>query len=347
MPLVPSEVILEQYQLRSTFFAEKLDEFGFFDFATKIHKIIQDQDNTFNWDERNEWGITENAWEQIIANELPPLSVFCHPRIVSHHPSLIRYYRSVALLPQKGMQKIASISNLKEVEAGIKTVAPTKVNGVVTTLNELMSSIITLTPNIDSEKIKGMMFATAGTTIDGSWRNQIGSEGERVIRGLLVKALADNNEIIAIVDKNDNSYKMTEWRKKIGDPVATINHIKSVISKNGSSMFFSSEPDVTFMDSSGRVNGAIEIKAGIDPAGALERLGAMFKSFDNVLSVTPGAKTILVATCVTEEVESRLRESNAVTQIFITTDVINNKSGRGLRFSNSARSIMGLVDQRL
>ena len=112
-------------------------------------------------------------------------------------------------------------------------------------------------------------------------------------------------------------------------------------------MFFSSEPDVTFMDANGKVIGAVEIKAGIDPAGALERLGAMFKSFDNVLAVTPNVETILVATCITEEVEARLRESNTVSKIFITTDVINNKSGRGIKFSNAVRAIMGLVHQRL
>ncbi len=163
----------------------------------------------------------------------------------------------------------------------------------------------------------------------------------------MVKSLFENNEISAIVDKNDNSFVLDEWENKYGDPVSTVTEIKSVVANNGSSMYFSSEPDVTFMDANGKVNGAVEIKAGIDPAGALERLGAMFKSFDNVLTVTPNAQTILVATCITEEVDARLRESNAVSKTFVTTDVINNKSGRGVKFSNASRAIMGLIDQRL
>ena len=347
MPAVPAEVILEQYQLRSTFFAEKLGDFGFFDFEKKVQKIIDDQKDLFNWDNRLKWGVSDDAWNEILSKKMDPLSIFCHPRIISHHPKLIRYYRSVALLPQKGMQSISSVSAIKEIEEGKRNVPQEKVLNVVCTLNALVSSIITLTPDIDSKKISGMMYSTAGTTIDGSWRNQIGAEGERVIRSLLVKSLFENSEIRAIVDKNDCSFTLQEWIDKYGDPVGTVTEIKSVVASNGASMYFSSEPDVTFMDASGKVCGAVEIKAGIDPAGALERLGAMFKSFDNVLAQTPDAETILVATCITGEVESRLRESNAVSKIFITTDVINDKSGRGTKFSNSARAIMGLVNKRL
>ena len=169
MPAVPTEVVLEQYQLRSTFFAEKLNDFGFFSFERKVKKIIKDQGDLFNWDERLDWGISQDAWGEIESKGIPPLSIFCHPRIVSQHPSLIRYYRSVALLPQKGMQSISSVSAIKEIEEGERSVPQGKISNVVTTLNELVSSIISLTHDIDSKKIMGMMYSTAGTTIDGSW----------------------------------------------------------------------------------------------------------------------------------------------------------------------------------
>jgi len=347
MSLAPAEVILEQYQLRSTFFAEKLSGFGFFDFENKINKMIFDQGNLFCWKERSKWGIMESAWQEIQDKGIAPLSVFCHPRIVSHSPQLIRYYRSVALLPQKGMQSISSVSSIKDIEDGKKNVPPEKILNVVKTLNELVSSIVILNPELDSNKILGMMYSTAGTTIDGSWRNQIGTEGERVVRSILVRSLAEHDEIAAIVDKKDLSYAVTEWREKNGDLVSTVPLIKSIVVNNGSSMLFSSEPDITFMNAGGKISGAVEIKAGIDPAGALERLGAMFKSFDNVLSASPNAHTILVATCITNEVNARLRESNAVKNIFITTDIINNKAGKSEKFSNTCRAIMGLINKRL
>jgi hypothetical protein len=79
MPQVPEEVILEQYQLKSTFFAEKLDSLGFFSFINKIKKIIDDSGDTYNWDDRAQWGIDEDVWNKIQSSALDPLQVFCHP----------------------------------------------------------------------------------------------------------------------------------------------------------------------------------------------------------------------------------------------------------------------------
>lgn len=347
MPVVPKEVILEQYQLRSTFFAKKLNELGFFGYKSKIGKIIKTQGDTFDWSNKMDWSISDIAWDNTELCSVHPLYVFCHPRILKQHPQLLRYYRSIVLLPQKGLQNIAGIGSVKEIEAGKKDISDDKIERIVTTLNSLMSSIISLSDNINKEKLSGMMYATAGTTIDGSWRNQIGSEGERVIRSVLVKSLIENKEVIALTDKNDISYTVEEWQKSIGIPLETVNLMKSVVSQNGATLLFSSEPDVTILNNKGDTVGAMEIKAGIDPAGALERLGAMFKSFDNVLSVSPNAKTILVATCITDEVEARLREANSVNQIFITTDIINNKSGRAVKLANNVRGIMGLIEQRM
>lgn len=347
MPAVPKEVILEQYQLRSTFFAKKLNDLGFFEYNSKINKIVKTQGKTFDWSKKSDWSISDDAWESADNFAINPLSIFCHPRILKQHPQFLRYYRSIVLLPQKGLQNISGISNIKEIEGGKKKISDENILKIVSTLNSLMSSILSLSGDLNREKISGMMYATAGTTIDGSWRNQIGSEGERVIRSVLVKSLAENNEIIAISDKNDTSFTVEEWQNTFGHPLETVNSMKSVVSKNGSTLLFASEPDVTILDSTGETVGAMEIKAGIDPAAALERLGAMFKSFDNVLAVSPNAKTILVATCITDEVDARLREANSVNQIFITTDIINNKADRAIKLANNVRGIMGLIKQRM
>jgi hypothetical protein len=347
MPAVPIEVILEQYQLRSMFFTKKLNELGFFGYMSKIEMIINSQGDTFDWSERNSLNISEDAWEKIQKSSVHPLFIFCHPKLLKQHPKLLRYYRSVVLLPQKGLQKISGLGSIKEIENGKREIKDERIGNVVQSLNALMSSIISLSDKINKDKISGMMYATAGTTIDGSWRNQIGAEGERVIRTVLVNSLIENNEIIAITNKTDHSFKIKEWKDKIGEPIETVNLMKSVVAKNGSTLLFSSEPDVTIINSKGETVGAMEIKAGIDPAGALERLGAMFKSFDSVLSVSPNAKTILVATCLTDEVESRLREANSVHQIYITTEIINNKAGKALKLANSVRGVMGLIDLRM
>lgn len=162
------------------------------------------------------------------------------------------------------------------------------------------------------------MYATAGTKIDGSWRNQIGDEGERVIRTILFDGLVVNNEVSSVSCKG-NTEKVTaksidSLRERIGEE-QTLNLV------NGYSMIFSSEPDIAIKDDTNNTVGVIEIKSGIDPAAALERLGAMLKSFENTLAEYPNAVTILVASCITDEVQKRLMASMMVRATYVTTTI--------------------------
>lgn len=69
-------------------------------------------------------------------------------------------------------------------------------------------------------------------------------------------------------------------------------------------MKFSSEPDVSF-EVDDRIISTIEIKAGTDPAGALERFGAIEKSFRE----TPAhSKNFVVLGVITPEMENRMRD---------------------------------------
>jgi hypothetical protein len=200
-----------------------------------------------------------------------------------------------------------------------------------------MSTVISLASDITEKRIEGMMYATAGTKIDGSWRNSIGAEGERVIRTIIFNGLHTTNEVSSVVCKDNHVCEIEEW-----DFSNDIDNVKTINLTNGYSILFSSEPDVTMYDASGAIVGVIEIKSGLDPAGALERLGAMFKSFENTLSEYPNAVTILVASCITDEVESRLGASMLVRQKYITTHITNSESDKR-KFVNRLRTIMKLV----
>ena len=95
----------------------------------------------------------------------------------------------------------------------------------------------------------------------------------------------------------------------------------------------------------GAIVGIIEIKSGLDPAGALERLGAMFKSFENTLAEYPDAVTILVASCITKEVDKRLNASMSVRQRYLTTDITSSEAEKR-KFVNRLRVIMQLVGRK-
>lgn len=345
MPEVPKEFRKEQYMLRATFFLEQLESTGFFSLSESASKIVRERGPGLSWEDKEDYGIDGMAWDLLAKTGMNPSLVFCHPDILKSYPSMLRYYRSVALIPQKGLSTISGFSAVSAVEEGWRPISENKLMPVVVAINEVLCAMIKQVESLDEAKVKSMMFATAGIGIDGSWRNKIGSEGERVIRSLILRNLLENKEVVAFNIKSADTVPL-------GDVIAEeilsdINRIKSFSLVNGATVVFGSEPDVQFNAADGSVLGGVEIKAGLDPAGALERLGAMFKSFENMLGRYPNAETILVASCITDQVDKRLRSSRSVRQTYVLTEVLSNKDGVGQKFCNSIRGVLGLVDKRM
>jgi hypothetical protein len=346
MPKIPESVTKEQYLLKSTFFYNRLDS-GYFNLFMKVKKFVNIEGATLDWDKRHEWGITEEAWKIIEGAKISPALIFTHPKVLKLNPNFLKFYRSVALLPQKGLKSFSKVSSVDNIEAGkidTNRISASTISKLTIALNEVASVIISLSKGLNEKKLEGMMYATAGTNIDGSWRNQIGAEGERVIRTIILNGLLENNEVTSFIDKSNDT---VEIHSKEAEPLKNdIDLVKTINCINGYSVHFSSEPDVTMYNPEGAIVGVIEIKAGLDPAGALERLGAMFKSFENTLAEYPNAVTILVASCITNEVSNRLSASMVVRQTFITTNITSNDSEKR-KFVNRLRVIMGLARRSL
>jgi len=343
MSKVPESVVKESYFLRSTFTYNRLRSEGYFELFMKISKFARVEGEKLNWDDRSKWSIGEEAWEILQANKITPMMVFLHPKVLKLNPSFLKYYRSVALMPQKGLTTLTGVSSVNKIEEGkveAGRVAQSHIDKLVKTINETMTLLVTLASDINEKKIEGMMYATAGVKIDGSWRNQIGAEGERVIRKIIFNELFAHNEISSVENKKDVLTEIALW-----DTNGDIDDVKKLHLINGYSILFSSEPDVTMYNDSGAIVGIIEIKSGLDPAGALERLGAMFKSFENTLAEYPNAVTILVASCITKEVDKRLNASMSVRQRYLTTDITSSEAEKR-KFVNRLRVIMQLVGRK-
>jgi len=345
MPKVPFEVTKESYVLRSTFVYERMLLWGYFGLYQDVKEFAIENKDAYLWDLKKDWGISEDAWELVAEAGIEPLMVFAHPNLLRVRPDAIKYYRCIALLPQKGFTAISGFGGIKPVEVNGRSISEAKLADVVKTINELMSALVKLSSGLSEKQLEGMMYATAGTTVDGSWRNSIGAEGERVIRSLTLRALLDEGEVSAFILKNGSTSKIEEWENR--DPVAEIHNIKSIKVSNGSMVIFSSEPDITLQNPTGKITGGVEIKAGLDPAGALERLGAMFKSFEELLQANPAAETILVASCITDEVDKRIKESRSVSRTYILTDIISNKRNSSAKFTNNVRALLGLIERRM
>src|SRR5690606_30105000 len=116
-------------------------------------------------------GINKDAWKIVIDNQLPPSQIFVHPTFLRTYPSYLKYYRCLAMLPQKGLKKLVGINNLNAIEEDNKDIPETKIIQLVKTLNEFISSVLSINGWYKEECLKAMVYSTAGTTIDGSWRN--------------------------------------------------------------------------------------------------------------------------------------------------------------------------------
>lgn len=342
MPKVPEAVTKESYLLKSTFFYDRLRQDGYFELFFQIQTLSNIEGSKLKWDKKAEWKISDEAWNVLQTNGIDPMLVFVHPKVLQMNPTFLKYYRSVAMLPQKGLKSISHVSNVEKIECGdveAGTLSTATIDKLAKTINEVLSLVVSLATDINEKEIEGMMYATAGTNIDGSWRNSIGAEGERVIRSLMFKELHRLKEVSSVQYRSGKLEDNTVYKED--DVLKNFESVKALNLKNGYSVLFASEPDITMYDDMGNIVGVIEIKSGLDPAGALERLGAMFKSFENTIAEYPNAVTILVASCITDEVQSRLGASMLVRQTYITTDITSSDSNKR-KFVNRMRKIMKL-----
>ena len=341
MAKVPKQIEEESYLLKSTFFFRKLNDLDYVGIDNRVKKAAARLKNDLDWDDYSSLGISKEAWEIAKKNNISPARLFVHPTFLRTYPSLVKYYRCLAMIPQKGLMKLVGISDIRGIEENKKDIPEARISPTVLKLNEFISSVLSINGWYKDECLKAMVYSTAGTTIDGSWRNKIGEEGERVVKEILVKALLKNDEVSYFILKNDDKIKSKDFEK-----LDKIDELRSIFLKNSYSIVFRSEPDGTILSPSGGVTGGIEVKAGIDPAAALERLGAMFKSFDNIKQTYPKAQTVLVASCLTKEVEARIRESQVVNFTFMLTDITLSKRSAEAKFVNKIREMCDLIDKR-
>ena len=276
--------------------------------VTQLLKVKE----SFDWSEAKIVGIEDEAWQRIAKKKIDPLLVFCHPRVIQEQPKLLLYYRTAALISQKGLNTLVG-GNVAGVEGGKKTsLDPKWIGEVAVALNSIISIVVKSAADISVEDIPGFQFASAGATIQGSWNNAIGKEGETAVQTILINHL--RAEILQIVwrDSSTTDYVPT-FHPGLIDRLRDVRVIRM---KQGFHMIFSSEPDISLRDPKDLPVVSIEVKAGYDTAGALERLGAGMKSFDHDRNLNPRVKTVYVVRCMTPELQKRISQNNPFDHTF-------------------------------
>jgi len=308
------EALILQYQLRSSFFLRKLEEF------LRLKKELPlTLSQKIKWKTLQELGISLLAWERINNQKIEPHLVFCHPEIICDKPKLIAYYRLLSGFPQKGVQRLAF--GVQELEKKSKaSLEPERAIILARLFNQQISSLLEQNPRLSLTDLHFLSAMNFGAQVNGSWRNEIGKEGNRRVKELLLDFFKEKIKDIELIDG-----------KKIAleeNAMLSIDEIRKIKLENGYQLIFASEPDISILDPSGKLEGAIEIKAGLDPAGALERYGAAKKSFDKALEENKSVTTIYLASCLTEEVKNRIKSDRLVRKEFDLTKILTDPKTR-------------------
>ncbi len=323
------------YSLRSTFFYRKLKELGYLGVIQDIEALVKHSQN-YSWEDRKFWNITYNAWDTVERQKIDFLRVFAHPKVLVEHPGLISYYRNVAAIPLKGVQYLAY--NVTDYENGKKSeLNYNRALALAKLFNTHISAIIESTLNINFENIKALMYSSAGATIDGSWRNKVGEEAENMVKSYLIRQCLDGNLIDSMIDRMNRPVTFDPGV----DYISGISGYRGVKLINKKSIMFYSEPDIVFIDKSGKPIAVIEVKGGADPAGALERLGAIKKSFEQARHDNPRVMTLLVVSCITQEMNARLSKDKLIDFIFNLTAIINDMDYRQ-EFLNKIKEVLNI-----
>jgi hypothetical protein len=306
-----------QYSLRATFFVRKLRGLG-------LAKAIQDVGQltkvsaSFDWSKRLAYGIEPKAWARLSEKGIDPLLFFCHPRVISEQPQRLLYYRTLALISLKGLASLVG-GNPAAVEDGkIERLDQGWLTKLVVALNSVLSAVAQTAGEVNATDFSGYQWASAGSTIQGSWNNSIGSQAEAAIKTILVNNL--RAEIVQVVWRDGPATDYT--RSGHAELIDRIGDVRVIRMNKGFHLVFASEPDVSLRNAQDLPIVAFEVKAGADPAGALERFGAALKSFDNDRNMNPRVKTVYVVRCMTPELQKRIMQNSPFDYTFSLAEIL-------------------------
>lgn len=283
----------------------------------KTFKLLEKLEIDLKWNSKSDLMINDEIWDYIVnVRRYDPKLVFCHPDVIKIQPTASSYYRGLTGLSIKAAKEyIGSIENLEKGSTRIK-VDDVKALKMARVYNTFICSIINGSLDWTLENGKRTIIATLGITLDGVMRNKVGSIAEERIRNMVFEWLNLNNLVISPTKKEIESLQNAP-------AFSTLS--------NGIIMRFSSEPDISFSHvtkNGEELLAVIEIKGGIDPAGALERYGAATKSFQHAQKESQKCKNFFLSAVYTTELTNRIKNDRLVEQYYDIVEILEEPKKR-------------------
>lgn len=288
---------------KSELFHQKLHELGLLEIAYELEGI---KGENLEW-HLEDLNITIKAWNGVIHRGIKPIRIFAHPEALKQNPKRVGYYRMLAMVSQKSMARVGlSINRYEEGRSHLDDNAALEISKH---LNKIISILIEHDEKVDGREFDLWRGMAAGSQAQGSWQNTKGDRAEVVIKELIKRRVREKGLIL-----EEKPHGKEETLKLRDERL----------------LLLGSEPDVGIYKDD-RVQIAVEIKGGIDPAGVLERFGAALKSLRRAKQKNPNSVTILLmqGVSLTPKAMEEIDKSRSIIDFFLKIeDVIGNEDVR-------------------
>ena len=271
----------------------------------QVLEALRGFDGGLVWEPLSELMIDDEVWRYAVETMgYDPKLVFCHPEVLLHDPRTSLYYRGMCALSLKAVRDyFGAVDNLERGNRRAR-LGQDKALKMARTYNTFICSLIKNSADWTLENGRRTIIATLGITLDGVMRNKIGDIAEQRVRILTMEWVLDHGLLV--------TPQLT--RKQIREALPVACELVG-----GVMMEHSSEPDISFYrdTETGRdLLAIVEIKGGIDPAGALERSGAATKSFQHALEQSARCRNFLLSAVYTPELSRRIASDRLVEHSF-------------------------------
>jgi len=290
-------------KLKSVLIYESLQKYD----DKEAFQSISDFSGDLNW-KIEELNIDKESWTKVKNMEIDPKYVFCHPDVLLYNPKTSMYYRGSSTLSIKAAKDyVGAIENLEQ--GNIRAhLSKEKALKMARTYNKFISFIIRNIDDWTLEDAERAVIAILAISFDGRNRNKVGQLAEERVRNLIVQRLSDNKLIERKISKDE--YILP----------------KDIL------MRFAPEPDVSFIHN-GTLLTVIEIKGGIDTAGALERYGAAKKSFEEATKQNHHCDTYYLSAAITKTLTDRVNGDRLVNHIYDLISILSDSTAENEFFS--------------
>jgi len=299
---------------RGRFFALNLARLGFDQILDQVEAIARTADLEKWREAASHLGVNPKALDVLDRVPLRYPYYFCDPESLIKSPSLVTYYRNVAMVSAKVMRGIGMDTAAHEAGAPLWADAAEQ---LAQYFNSTVSALIAGNPSlITSRRHLEMVFSNLGESIGGSWRNEVGRLANAEVIGSLLRHLhnegclstvtydlkgqlagdsEDEEEVFLakenlLVDGEDLPERLEELEanRVVYKTVALRNSNELRLNRqiewiDREGITYKIGPDLSAFSTGDSLTWGGELKGGADPAGSDEHWKTATRAFDRIL----------------------------------------------------------------